>query len=522
MTNAEHNKKGIILALKTLLATTPYSRKELASLVSKVESNSISTLETESELKKIRASQVLEQEKERLKNRLIIEQLKKDLNRFSKSPSYPKHNKEKIIESATIKDNDISASLEFLISLHRMTSENLISARESSPVISKKSENIISGDIHWASKQIIKSFSPLILRLKNQHSDNKRITDLHERSLSLRSSKEPDFFAVISFMEACMVEVTKVSQKVNEAESNALFAFQGHLEDMHSKLSTLISKSSSFNQDKEKEKLNEISNRFKKLSMEESDPMELRKIISSNVTNMNSCFEEIINNQESHIRKVNRNLSKISLKIEEHKEEIKKLSNEKSNLSEINKSLKKASTIDELTNSKNRRAYESHALEIDKLIKDKESSNELCGVIVMDLDNFKKLNDTHGHLVGDKVLTNFSKTIEKIIKAKKISKRASLYRYGGEEFVLLYQNIGIRGAITLAELCRKVFENSSYKINNKTIKCTVSIGVSSIPLKGRVEDAFSLSDKALYRAKGEGRNSVVLHHNGRYKALQKS
>jgi len=369
MTQAELNKGMLIQSLRTLESAIPSSSAEIKSLLKKVEANTASSGEIEFALKKIRGSHQQIQQSDKVQNRITIDKLKRNISRFKKSTNYPKSHKDKLDTFVSIKDGDLNSTLEFLIDLHKLLSEDVINLRENSSAISTTpgnngSESIIAGDIHWASKQIIKSFSPILLRMRHQYSDNKEIQSLNEKSNELTKANRTDFFEVINFMEDCMVEVTKVSQKVNQAESSALFAFQGHLEVMHEKLSGLISESSSLNQNKQRDKLNKITASFKKLSTEESDPIELRKIISSNVASMNSCFEEIITNQESQIKKINKSLVGLNEKIESQKVEMTNLVNEKNALDKVNDALNSSIMIDELTKISNRRAYEKDVLEI--------------------------------------------------------------------------------------------------------------------------------------------------------------
>ena len=134
---------------------------------------------------------------------------------------------------------------------------------------------------------------------------------------------------------------------------------------------------------------------------------------------------------------------------------------------------------------------------------------------MLDLDYFKKVNDTHGHAFGDLVLKGFAKLIDNRLRKSDIAAR-----YGGEEFILFLPNTGADGAAYLAESIREKAEKECYTDGDIELKVTCSIGVSSILLGqvGKYEDLLSQADQALYRAKDLGRNRVETY--GREEAVR--
>ena len=126
------------------------------------------------------------------------------------------------------------------------------------------------------------------------------------------------------------------------------------------------------------------------------------------------------------------------------------------------------------------------------------------GVIMLDIDNFKRINDTYGHDVGDLVLKSLAETIKGILR-----KNDYIIRYGGEEFLILLPNATIDQAIKVAEKIRKEIENKKIKIGDKEIKFTVSLGVSEIYTSDRsLQNAIKRADEKLYKAKKKGKNRV--------------
>ena len=128
-------------------------------------------------------------------------------------------------------------------------------------------------------------------------------------------------------------------------------------------------------------------------------------------------------------------------------------------------------------------------------------------ILMVDLDHFKVVNDTHGHLVGDTVLRQIGEVLRHEVRSVD-----AVARYGGEEFVVVLPETGTHGALVFAERIRVRVQQSVYGEEGKTVQVTVSIGVASFPdQRVTSPDTFlALADAALYRAKADGRNLVRL------------
>lgn len=124
-------------------------------------------------------------------------------------------------------------------------------------------------------------------------------------------------------------------------------------------------------------------------------------------------------------------------------------------------------------------------------------------LIVLDIDNFKHINDTFGHHTGDELIKAIANTITEDLR-----KTDMFARYGGDEFTILLSNTNRRGATTLADNLRKKIEACSYAVNELEFSVTVSIGISSTMTASKRTDLFLKADEALYQAKREGRNRV--------------
>lgn len=159
---------------------------------------------------------------------------------------------------------------------------------------------------------------------------------------------------------------------------------------------------------------------------------------------------------------------------------------------------------DNLTGAFNRHELEN---ELRRLHSRYERSADTFCVMLIDIDNFKLINDNYGHLVGDEVLRRFSRIVLASIRAEDY-----FARYGGDEFCILLPSTHLDEAMILANRLRQSYANTAHMINDEMIQSTVSIGVTEASsLSGDYNAAISLADKALYQAKNSGRNRVQLY-----------
>ncbi len=126
--------------------------------------------------------------------------------------------------------------------------------------------------------------------------------------------------------------------------------------------------------------------------------------------------------------------------------------------------------------------------------------------LLIDIDNFKAVNDTYGHPVGNEVLLGLAKLIRSLVRGSDV-----VGRYGGEEFLLVLPQTDQAGAIALAERLRQAVEATTFRIGLHEVGITVSVGVATFPGPGVIgrETLFLAVDRAVYRAKSLGRNRVA-------------
>jgi diguanylate cyclase (GGDEF)-like protein len=124
-------------------------------------------------------------------------------------------------------------------------------------------------------------------------------------------------------------------------------------------------------------------------------------------------------------------------------------------------------------------------------------------VILLDVDHFKQINDTHGHAAGDNVLRELARCLMRTVRGTDM-----IYRYGGEEFVVLLNNTGINGALLLAERIRRNVAALDCLCEGACLHITVSAGVGTLDADDSETSLIEHADRALYEAKGSGRNCV--------------
>lgn len=169
----------------------------------------------------------------------------------------------------------------------------------------------------------------------------------------------------------------------------------------------------------------------------------------------------------------------------------------------------KNATMDALTGLNNRRQFEARLKEQYAIANRQDSP--LCAIMT-DIDFFKKFNDNYGHSVGDVVLKSTANIIKSVLREYDIPSR-----YGGEEFCILLPNTSINEAQIVAERLRVAVENSKLDVKsektqqNEHISVTISVGLAQLDVRDMPEDLYMKADKALYDAKENGRNRVVVY-----------
>lgn len=219
---------------------------------------------------------------------------------------------------------------------------------------------------------------------------------------------------------------------------------------------------------------------------------------TDNLTDLSHLLEDIMQDtrviQASAMRS-HEELSATRKQAEEAEAKIRQLEQELTQVSELVRE-------DQLTGALNRRgmdeAFEREATRSDR------SQSPLC-LALLDIDNFKRLNDTLGHQAGDSALIHLSKVIQAALRPSD-----SVARYGGEEFVILLPDVGLEEAAATIERLQRELTKQFFLHANERILVTFSAGVAQRAPQETQEDVIARADKAMYRAKKEGKNRVIV------------
>ena len=171
-------------------------------------------------------------------------------------------------------------------------------------------------------------------------------------------------------------------------------------------------------------------------------------------------------------------------------------------LLETNKRLERLSITDGLTNLFNHRKFQD---ELARAFEESARYSRPLSLAIVDLDFFKKINDTYGHAIGDEVLKAVSRLFQESIRTTDLAAR-----YGGEEFAVMMPETDVHDAVTSAEKIRTLIESTPIRTQSGEVPVTVSIGVAAVPHPNihAAKELIVAADNALYRAKKGGRNQV--------------
>lgn len=163
--------------------------------------------------------------------------------------------------------------------------------------------------------------------------------------------------------------------------------------------------------------------------------------------------------------------------------------------------LQRMAQTDPLTGLLNRHTFDAH---LANLLHSRTNSSKPITLMVIDIDHFKKINDTHGHLVGDQVLVETAGVLRQALRENDI-----LCRWGGEEFVTLLPGLDLTQTSHIANRIRQSLTESPIDTGDALISVTASIGLTVLRSGEQPDDALKRADQAMYQAKAQGRNCTV-------------
>jgi diguanylate cyclase (GGDEF)-like protein len=188
------------------------------------------------------------------------------------------------------------------------------------------------------------------------------------------------------------------------------------------------------------------------------------------------------------------------VELKQAKEKAEKFARE---LRSANEALRRLAFRDGLTGLYNHRSFQEM---LEKELSRAQRYKRQLSLVMLDIDHFKKINDTYGHLQGDLVLKVIASKLESSLR-----KSSFVARYGGEEFALILPEADGSSAMVVAERCRRAVEQMTIQVGNHTIRATISVGATTYSPEMHVKDKTQLieaADRALYNSKKTGRNKI--------------
>lgn len=193
---------------------------------------------------------------------------------------------------------------------------------------------------------------------------------------------------------------------------------------------------------------------------------------------------------------------RLSAKLEMLQNRLDEMEKEASMARKIIEEQKRRATHDGLTGLPNREAY---LLRLEQELKRRSRYGGALTLVIADVDHFKSINDNFGHLAGDKVLQLLARAMRKYLRDVDF-----VARYGGEEFVILMPETNGVEALVASEKLRKAIEKAPFHFKQQPVKITMSFGIAEFSDQHDTDSVFDRADKALYKAKGAGRNQCQL------------
>jgi len=225
-------------------------------------------------------------------------------------------------------------------------------------------------------------------------------------------------------------------------------------------------------------------------------------------TNLKDLKEAVEANSIETLRLKSREFINSYVEYQSQKNELrnKRIANTKKNLDLVKKQLFEANSnlnVDHLTSASNRKSFDEY---LKKLVQMNKINNGPLSIIMLDIDFFKKINDSYGHDIGDFVL----KDCVQILKQVFSKEEEMVARIGGEEFVVVLPNHSIEHAVVRAEEAQKRIRNEVFLQGELSISFTVSMGIAQLLFNETTSDWLKRADLALYQSKNSGRNKYTV------------
>jgi len=342
-------------------------------------------------------------------------------------------------------------------------------------------------------QEILSRFSSFLSKLKVSNKHKQKVTKIR----SQLNANMPGHQLLNNFLEVFDVIAQDLDQERDTAK-----VFLSTLSDTLSTVQTAVKTTISHNENNQKQH-DKLNRKLKKQINEMAGGLDQANSLADIKVDINDKLKAIAKTLEEKSALEANHKNHLSKQLEEMESQVSKLEEQSKVFEARIKEQQAKSMQDALTKLGNRAAFDEYFAK--QIVRYHHQQFDLA-IAVLDLDNFKRINDTYGHTAGDKTLQVIAGTLAKQFKD---NDNVFTARYGGEEFVLVISNYNKEKLIDSLESLRQKVAKLPFKFKNNKVSITLSIGVSHIKRDDNVHIAFERADSGLYQAKEKGKNTIV-------------
>ena len=290
------------------------------------------------------------------------------------------------------------------------------------------------------------------------------VTQMYNELLdNIDSQEEPNKEQLVTYLQNAVMTIQNIDEDELDSVEHAKLAFTNVYKEIATK--TLSS-------------YKNTNNTFEKLTKVQKNTVQDCENQFIDLPSMRDKFDEIQNHMSQEIERANNVINKLSTQIKE---------------------LENTTNLDSLTKIFNRRALDTYL----KNLCDKTELQYELHLLLLDIDDFKQVNDKYGHIAGDKILIFIANLLRKTLRDGD-----KVFRYGGEEFIIILNRIDTNNCQTTAHRILKLISSNQLFYKGESIHVTMSIGSTIYSPKDTPEDLINRADKALYKSKNNGKNQI--------------
>ncbi|UCN01216.1 GGDEF domain-containing protein [Sulfurimonas sp. SWIR-19] len=285
----------------------------------------------------------------------------------------------------------------------------------------------------------------------------------HELLENIDTQQEPNKEQVITYLQDAVMTIQNINDGDIDSVEHAKLAFTNTYKEIANK--TLLS-------------YQHTNNKFAKLTQIHEETIHSYENQLIDMPSIKEKFDEIQNHMAKEVQRANQVISELSTQVKE---------------------LEESSNLDSLTKIFNRRALDAY---LQKLCAKKELEYELH-ILLLDIDDFKHINDKYGHVAGDKILIFVARLLRKTLRDGD-----KVFRYGGEEFLIILNRIDAKTCQKIAKRILTLISSNQLFYQGKSLKVTMSLGATMYYPGDTAETLINRADKALYKSKQNGKNQM--------------